>query len=126
MKQQIPAQKTKVFRVKLEFEKGKNFAEQCKNEKTNVNAKLKEMIDQSLEGNKKYFLSGKNVLEYSGSENNFIWKVVLDDGKEQIILKNLDLNFVKQLTDACFKAMADREAWVHGSKGVAIPKGLVK
>ncbi len=106
-------QKTKVFRVKVDIDKGKAFESQCENEGTNVNAKLKELIDSSLRGQKRYFSAGENKIRYSKSNNNFSWLAKLDSGQEIEVLKNLSDDFLKNLKKEIDQAMQERNDWVH-------------
>jgi S-adenosylmethionine:tRNA-ribosyltransferase-isomerase (queuine synthetase) len=120
-------QKTKVFRVKTNFDKGIAFEEQCKNEETNVNAKLNSLINNSLLGQKKYFYSGKNKIKYNRAFNTFDWLVQLDSDKEIEILKNLSDDFIKSLKQEIEKALQERNDWIHSKKegSVEIPGALI-
>jgi hypothetical protein len=122
-----PPQKSKVFRVKTDFDEGVEFEEKCKNENTNVNAKLKEFIRFSLKGQKKYFSAGKNKINYKRANNMFNWTVVLDSGKTVEIAENLSDNFLKNLRKEIDNAMQERNDWLHNrtSDSVAIPSDLL-
>ena len=121
-------QKTRVFRVKVDVDKGKAFENQCENEDTNVNAKLKGLIDNSLRGQKRYFSAGENKIKYSKSNNNFSWWVQLDSGQEIEILKNLSDDFLKNLKNEIDKAMQERNDWVHQthSDSTQIPNEILE
>ena len=127
MDDSIPIQKTKVFRVKVELDKGIAFEGLCENEKTNINAKLKELIDSSLRGDKRYFLSGKNKISYNKTINNFSWLVQLDSKQEIEILNNLSDDFLINLKKEIDKAIQERNEWVHQTKfdSIDVPKELV-
>lgn len=128
MSDPAPMQKTKVFRVKIDLDRGKAFEDQCKHENTNVNAKLKELIETSLKGQKRYFLAGKNSITYEKAYNMFTWSVRLDSGKEIRILNNLSDDFLKNLKTEIEHAFQERNDWVHQSKddSVEVPKELVE
>lgn len=127
MENSISTQKTKVFRVKTNFDKGIAFEEQCKNEDTNINAKLNSLIDSSLLGQKRYFYSGKNKIVYNRAYNNFDWLARLDSGKEIEILKNLSDDFLRNLKQDIEKALQERNDWVHHTEpgAVGFPGELV-
>jgi len=127
MDSQTPVQKTKVFRVKVDVDKGKAFEDQCKNEGTNINAKLKGLIDNSLGGQRRYFVSGKNEIRYNRFYNNFSWLVRLDSGKEIEILSNLSDSFLKNLKGEIEQALQQRNDWVHQTKSgsISIPERLI-
>lgn len=127
MRDEIPIQKTKVFRVKTSFEKGTIFENQCKNENTNVNAKLNQLIEQSLKGQKKYFEAGRNKISYNHVNNSFSWFAQLDSGKNIEILDNLSDDYLKNLKQEIEKALQERNDWVHNvhSDSVDIPGELV-
>lgn len=127
MANEVPIQKTKVFRVKLDLDKGVAFEEQCKNDDSNVNAKLKELIDSHLTKQKKFFLSGKNKIKYDRTKNSFSWLIELDSGKEVSVMKNLSDDFLKNLNQEINKSLQERNDWVHQSKedSVDVPGDLV-
>ncbi len=120
-------QKTKVFRVKVDYDKGIAFEDLCKNEKKNINSKLKELIDSSLMGNKRYFFAGKNKIRYNKTNNNFLWVVQLDSGEEIEILNNLSLDFLKNLKSEIDYSMQERNDWIHqkNPNSVEIPDELI-
>lgn len=124
----IPLQKTKVFRVKVDLDTGKLFEDLCKNEGTNVNAKLKELVHDSLQGQSKHFLAGKNKIVYDKTHNMFFWLVQLDSGQEITILNNLSDHFLIDLQQAIGQALQERNEWIHHAKpnSVSIPTTLVK
>ena len=101
-------QKMKVFRVKIDIDKGVAFEDLCKNEKTNVNAKLKELINSSLMGNSRYFFSGKNEIKYNKTSNDFSWFVNLDSGKNIEVLNKLSESFLISLKNEIEKAILER------------------
>ena len=127
MESSIPVQKTKVFRVKVDLDTGRAFENLCVNETTNVNAKLKSLIDSSLKGNKRHFLSGANVISYNKAQNNFSWLVELDSGNQFKILNNLSDDFLENLKKEIDKAVQERNEWVHHRKSnsVDIPSELI-
>lgn len=128
MENTVPIQKTKVLRVKLDLDKGKAFEDQCKNENTNINAKLKELIDSSLKGQKSHFVSGANLIKYDKLKNNFSWHAMLDNGKKIDILDNLSDNFLKNLKHEIDHAIQERNDWVHNKSGdssVHIPRKIL-
>ena len=124
----IPIQKTKVFRVKVDSDKGIAFEDQCRNEGTNVNAKLKNLIETSLKGQKKYFLAGKNKFSYDMVNDKFSWLVELDNGEKKEILSDISLDFLKNVKEEIEKAAIERENWIQGKKrgSPAVPSRLVE
>ena len=127
MENSVPIQKTKVFRVKVDLDRGNAFEEQCKIENTNVNARLKELIDFSLSGKRRFFFAGQNIIKYDKTSNTFGWFARLDSGKEVGILNNLSDNFIKSLKAEIDKAIQERNDWAHQKKpdSIAFPGGLV-
>lgn len=128
MHDSIPLQKTKVFRVKVDLDTGKLFEDLCKNAGTNVNAKLKALVYDSLQGQIKHFLAGKNTITYDKVHNVFLWLVQLDSGQEISILSNLSDQFLIDLHQAIEQALRERNEWIHQTKqgSVGIPTTLVK
>src|SRR3989344_2853139 len=116
MNDYVPIQRTKILRVKVDLDIGRAFEDLCKNEKTNVNAKLKELVDDSLKGQKKHFFAGKNKLAYDKVHNSFEWLVQLDSGQEIGVLSNLSDNFLKDLQQEIDQAIRERNEWIHHTK----------
>ncbi len=127
MENSTPIQKTKVFRVKVDLEKGQLFEEQCQNENSNVNAKLKEFIESYLKEQKKFFLAGKNKIEYNKMKNSFEWSAELDLGKKITLLENLSLEFLMNLKEEIVSTVQERNEWVHhrNPSSIAIPSELL-
>ena len=113
--------KTKVYRVKIDVDAGIAFEKQCKNEGTNVNAKLKESIDFSLKGQKRYFHAGKNKIVYDQAHNLFSWKVLIDTEKLVEVTKNLSDEFLRNLRQEIDKALQERDDWIHNRQSDSVP-----
>ena len=122
----IPTQKTKVFRVKVPLEKGREFESVCKNENKNINAKLKELIEESTKVQKRYFYAGRILIDYERQNDKFVWRVILENGKKVLVLDNLNIDFIKQIKEGCEKAIQERNDWIHGKEGVSIPSKLLE
>ena len=120
-------QKNRIFQVKVQLDKGRAFEGLCKNEDKTVNAKLKELIDNALKGQKRYFASGKNIIRYDKSHNNFSWLVKLDSGQEVEVLNNLSTDFLKNLKNEIEQSIQERNDWVHqrNQDSVEIPKEIL-
>jgi len=121
------SQKNRIFQVKVQFDKGRAFEDLCKNEDKTVNAKLKELINNALKGQKRYFAAGKNKIVYNKSYNNFSWIVKLDSGEEIEILSNLSDSFIRDLKKEIDFATQERNDWVHqrNQGSVDIPKEIL-
>lgn len=119
-------QKNRVFQVKVPLEKGREFEEVCEREDKTVNAKLRELIEEATKGQKKYFTSGEIVMEYDRKRDQFVWKVILEDGREILIFDNIGLDFVRDMKINCENAIQDRNDWIHGKGGTSIPKKLLE
>ncbi len=128
MNDSVPLQKTKILRVKVDLDTAGAFDDLCKNEGTNVNAKLKELVDDALKGQKQYFLAGRNRLAYDKVHNSFEWLVQLESGQEISILSDLSDNFLKDLQQEIEHAIRERNEWIHHAKSdsIDIPKTLVR
>jgi hypothetical protein len=127
MKEENPMQKNRIFQVKVSLERGREFENVCKIEEKTVNAKLKELIDDSLKGQKRYFVSGLNKFEYDRVNDKFSWVVYLDSGEKKTIVYNLSASFLGNIFNASEKALLERADWVHqkDKNSVDIPKELV-
>ena len=85
-------QKTRVFRVKVDVDKGKAFENQCENEDTNVNAKLKRLIDDEWLrhrlGRNAFKLSREHSLKKVGAKLKAIYEQKIKDNlRKQISIK---------------------------------------
>ena len=127
MRDEIPIQKSKVFRVKTNFDKGIAFENQCKNEGTNINAKLNQLIENSLLGQKKYFHAGVSRFEYDRTTDRFRWAVYLDSGEKKEVISNLSSSFLGNIFNESEKALLERSDWIHQKKqnSVDIPGELI-
>ena len=127
MKTENPMQRNRIFQVKVPLEKGREFENVCKNEEKTVNAKLRELIEDSLKGQKRYFLSGKNKVEYDKTKDKFVWIVELDDGKQIQVLNDLSIDFLNNVKEEILKSTIERQNWIGERKtsSVSIPKNLI-
>ncbi|MDO8508187.1 MAG: hypothetical protein Q7S27_00720 [Nanoarchaeota archaeon] len=121
-------QKNRIFQVKVPLEKGREFEDICKIEDKTVNAKLRELIEISTsEHNKRYFLAGKNKIEYDKTNDKFVWIVELDDGKQIEVLDNLSIDFLNNIKEEISKASIERQNWIGSRKigSVSMPNSLM-
>ena len=128
MRTENPMQKNRIFQVKVPLEKGREFENVCKIEDKTVNAKLRELIESSTsEHDKRYFLAGKNKIEYDKTKDRFVWLVELDDGKQIGVLNNLSIDFLNNIKEEISKTTIERQNWIGGRKigSISIPNNLI-
>lgn len=87
------------------------------------------MIKKEVKNNhKSKFLAGKNKIRYDKLNNSFSWLIELDSGQEVEVLKNLSLEFLKNLNQQIEEAIKERNQWVHQTKedSVDIPGEIIR
>jgi hypothetical protein len=71
-------------------------------------------------------IAGKNEIDYNPEKNNFSWKILLDNGEETEILKDVSGDFIKDLSEQLKLQLKKQEELLvkKNKKSVAVPRGL--
>ena len=124
--ERVRVSENKVVLAKLPREEFSRFKQYCDLNGETINAALRKMILSEVDNPKPAKIAGKSFFEYNKGKDNFIWKVVLDEGAVFTIDANLSFNVVEQLSESLFRAIEERNSFVRRSKrgSVAFPTKL--
>jgi hypothetical protein len=114
--------------TKLELKDFNRLNQTCKLNNAKVSEYVREAILSKLNSGAISHIAGKNEIDYNPKKNNFVWKIILDDGNEIEILKNISGDFVKDLFEQLKLQLKKQEELLgkKNKKSVAVPRGLVK
>lgn len=120
--------KYKPLTVKLEKDQADRLKRICDLNGKKVSTFMRDAILSKLSEGAISNIAGKNEIEYNPENDNFIWKVKLDEGEEIDILKDISFDFVDDLFKQLELQIKKREELLgkKNKKSVSIPKGLIK
>jgi len=89
---------------------------------------IRELILRELEVPVPHTVAGKNKIAYDRENDSFTWSVVLDNGEDVEILKNVSPVFLEELQDMIAKGLEERASFIgKGSKdSVPVPSGILR
>jgi len=89
---------------------------------------IRELILRELEVPVPHTVAGKNKIAYDKENDRFIWSVVLDNGEDVEILRNVSPTFLEELQDMIFKGMEQRASFIGRVKkdSVPVPSGFLR
>lgn len=114
--------------TKLELKDFNRLNKTCELNKSKVSEYVRESVLSNLNSGAISHIAGKNEIDYNPKKNNFVWKVVLDNGEEIEILKDISGDFVKDLFEQ-LKLQLKKQEEILGKKNkksVAVPRGLIR
>ncbi len=65
--------------------------------------------------------SGKNLISYNKSKDNFSWSIELDDGSKVEILRDVSAEYIEDLKDELSKATTERMMSLDKKKTKSVP-----
>lgn len=89
------------------------FQNYCKKIGISPSERIRQLVLLDIKKPQKYILAGKNRIRYNKTDNSFSWFVELDSGQEIEVLKNLSLEFLKNLNQEIQEAIKERNLWIH-------------
>jgi len=66
-------------------------------------------------------VAGKNKISYEKENDRFIWSVVLDNGEDVDVLKNVSPAFLEELQDMVYKGLEERASFIGRVKKDSVP-----
>ena len=66
-------------------------------------------------------VAGKNKIAYDKENDRFIWSVVLDNGEEVEVLRNVSPAFLEELQDTICKGLERRASFIGKMKKDSVP-----
>lgn len=89
---------------------------------------IRELILRELEVPVPHIVAGKNKIVYDKENDRFIWSIVLDNGEDVEVLKNVSPDFLEELQDKIHRCLEERASFIGRVKkdSVAVPSGILK
>lgn len=89
---------------------------------------IRELILRELEVPVPHTVAGKNKIAYDKESDRFIWSVVLDNGEDVEVLRNVSPAFLEELQDMIFKGLEERASFIGRVKkdSVPVPSGILR
>lgn len=82
---------------------------------------IRELILRELEVPVPHTVAGKNKIAYDKENDRFIWSVVLDNGEDVEILRNVSPAFLEELQDMIRKGLERRASFIGRMKKDSVP-----
>ncbi|MBI2546578.1 hypothetical protein HYV81_05350 [Candidatus Woesearchaeota archaeon] len=114
--------------VKLEKEDDLLLKKICSLNGVAVSTFMRDAILEKLAAGSVSNIAGKNKIQYHPDTDSFSWNIEPDDGKEVEVLRNLNLEFIQDLSANIMLQIQKRNDTLgkKNDKSVAVPKALVK
>ena len=89
---------------------------------------IRDLILRELEVPVPHTVAGKNKIAYEKESDRFIWSVVLDNGEDVEVLRNVSPAFLEELQDIIFKGLEERASFIGRVKkdSVPVPSGFLR
>ena len=118
----------KTISTKLSREQFTRLQYHCKANKEAINAFLKRIALSEVDNPEPVKIAGKSVFEYNRQNDNFSWKVILDDNSVLNIDENLPADTIEQLLESLMDAVEKRKTITKKSvrDSVSIPTNLMR
>jgi hypothetical protein len=89
---------------------------------------IRELILRELEVPVPHTVAGKNKIFYDKENDRFTWSVVLDNGEDVEVLKNVSPAFLEELQDTICKCLEERASFIGRVKkdSVPVPSGILR
>lgn len=118
----------KTISTKLFREEFTRLQYHCKSNEEAINSFLKRVALAEVDNPEPVKIAGKSVFEYNRQNDNFSWKVILDDNSKLSIDDNLSANTVEQFLESLMDAVNKRKAIIKksGKDSVSIPNKLLR
>ena len=118
----------KTISTKLSREEFTRLQYHCKSNDEAINSFLKRVALTEVDNPEPVKIAGKSVFEYNRQNDNFSWKVILDDNSKLSIDDNLPANTAEQFFESLMDAVNKRKAIIKKSivDSVSIPNKLIR
>jgi hypothetical protein len=82
---------------------------------------IRELILRELEVPVPHTVAGKNKIAYDKESDRFIWSVVLDNGEDVEVLRNVSPAFLEELQDMIHKGLEERASFIGRVERNSVP-----
>lgn len=89
---------------------------------------IRELILRELKVPVPHTVAGKNKIAYDKENDSFVWSVVLDNGDDVEVLKNVSHAFLEELHDMINRGLDERASFIGRMKkdSVPVPSGILR
>ncbi len=89
---------------------------------------IRELILRELEVPVPHTVAGRNRIAYDKENDRFIWSVVLDNGEDVEVLRNVSPVFLEEMQDIIYKVLEERTSFIGRVKkdSVPVPSGILR
>jgi hypothetical protein len=104
------------------------FKSFCEKKGVSPASLIRELILRELEVPVPHTVAGKNKIAYDKENDRFTWSVVLDNGEEVEVLRNVSPAFLEELQDTICKGLDGRASFIGRVKkdSVPVPSGILR
>ncbi len=82
---------------------------------------IRELILRELEVPVPHTVAGRNKIVYDKENDRFIWSVVLDNGEDVEVLRNVSPAFMEELQDIILRGLEERSSFIGRVKKDSVP-----
>ncbi len=97
------------------------FKSFCEKKGVSPASLIRELILRELEVPVPHTVAGKNKIDYDKENDRFIWSVVLDNGEDVEVLRNVSPAFLEELQDMIKKGLEQRASFIGRMKKDSVP-----
>jgi len=122
------SQGSKIVLAKIPREEFTRFQLYSEQNGETTNASLRRLILTEIDRPSPRRIAGNSVFEYNKHKDNFVWKVLIDDGSTIEIDSDFPANSLEQLSESLRKAADERNAFIRKSRigSVSFPTKLAR
>lgn len=73
---------------------------------------IRDLILRELKVPVPHTVAGKNKIAYDKENDRFIWSVVMDNGEDVEVLKNVSPAFLEELKDIIYRGLEERASFI--------------
>ncbi len=89
---------------------------------------IRDLILRELEVPVPHTVAGKNKITYDKESDRFIWSVMMDNGEDVEVLRNVSPDFLEELQDMIHQGLEERASFIGRMKkdSVPVPSGILR
>lgn len=111
----------KVVSAKMPMNEITLFKAFCEKKGVSPASLIRELILRELEVPVPHTVAGKNKIAYDKENDGFTWSVVLDNGEDVEVLRNVSPAFLEELQDTISKGLERRASFIGRIKKDSVP-----
>jgi len=111
----------KVVSAKMPINEITLFKAFCEKKGVSPASLIRELILRELKVPVPHTVAGKNKIVYDKENDQFIWSVVLDNGDDVEVLRNVSQAFLEELHDTIYRELEVRDSFIGRMKKDSVP-----